>query len=382
MSDPEKQRIEDEVLTYVREFTKKEIKPLARKIDEEQDIPKELIKKMVDMGLFASYIPEEYEGSGLGFTFLVKVIEEISKACPSTALVLDGALTLSAEPILKFGSPELKKKYLPRVAKGSVGALAITEPGAGSDAAAISTKAVRDGDEYVVNGSKIFITNGRISDFMVFDAVTDVARKHKGITSFVVDLDSPGIKISRDIHKMGIRGSSTVEFVFEDARVPVENVIGQENDGFKVIMETLDAGRIGVAAQALGIAQGALDETLEYIQQRKQFGQRISDFEGVQFMIADMGTRIEAARLMTYHAAELWESEQTCIKESSMAKVFASDTAMSVTTDCVQLFGGYGYSTDFDAERHMRDAKITQIYEGTNQIQRVIIARELLKAVQ
>ncbi len=382
MVDPEKHRMEEEVLTYVREFTNREIKPLARKIDEEQEVPGELIKKMSDMGLFASYIPEEYEGNGLGFTFLVKVIEEISRVCPSTALVLDGALTLFAEPVLKFGDENLKKKYLPRVSKGSVGGLAITEPGAGSDAASITTKAVKKGDEYIVNGSKIFVTNGRISDFLVFDAITDPNAKHRGITSFVADTDTPGVRISRDIHKMGIRGSSTVELVFEDARIPAENVIGKENDGFRVVMETLDAGRIGVAAQALGIAQGAFNEALEYIDQRKQFGQRISDFEGIQFMIADMGTRIEAARLLTYNAARLWENDQTCIKESSMAKVFASDTAMSVTTDCVQLFGGYGFTTDFDAERHMRDAKITQIYEGTNQIQRVIIAREMLKAVR
>lgn len=382
MVDPEKRRLEEEVLTYVREFTEKEIKPLAKKIDEEQDIPEELIKKMADMGLFASYIPEEYEGNGLGFTFLVKVIEEISKACPSTALVLDGALTLFAEPVLKFGSDALKKKYLPRVARGSVGGLAITEPGAGSDAASITTRAEKKGDEYIVNGSKIFVTNGRISDFIVFDAITDPDRKHRGITSFVAEADFPGLRISRDIHKMGIRGSSTVELVFEDVRVPAENVIGKENDGFRVVMETLDAGRIGIAAQAIGIAQGALDEAIEYIQQRKQFGMRISDFEGIQFMVADMGTRIEAARLLTYQAAQLWEDEKACIKESSMAKVFASDTAMSVTTDCVQLFGGYGYTTDFDAERHMRDAKITQIYEGTNQIQRVIIAREMIKAIR
>lgn len=380
MMETEKSRIEEEVLEYVREFAKKEIKPLARKIDEDQDIPAELVKKMVDMGLFASYIPEEYEGSGLGFVFLVKVIEEISKACASTALVLDGALTLFAEPVLKFGSEELKKRYLPRIAKGAVGGLAITEPGAGSDAASITTRAEKKGREYVINGSKIFVTNGRIADFMVFDAVTDPAKKHRGITSFVADSNTPGITISRDIHKMGIRGSSTVELLFENAHIPVENVIGEENDGFKVVMETLDAGRIGIAAQALGIAQGALDEAMEYIQQRKQFGQKIADFEGIQFMLADMGTRIEASRLLTYSAAELWENGKNCIKESSMAKVFASDTAMSVTTDCVQLFGGYGFTTDFDAERHMRDAKITQIYEGTNQIQRVIIAKEMLKA--
>ncbi len=380
MVNEEKIALENDVLSYVREFADKEIRPIARKIDEEANVPKELINKMIDMGLFSSYIPEEYGGNSLSFSFLVRVIEEISRACPSTALVLDGALTLFAEPLLMFGSEELKKKYLSRVARGSVGGLAITEPGAGSDAASIKTRAVRKGSNYIVNGSKIFVSNGRIAEFFVFDAVTDPSKGHRGITTFVAESSYPGIRISRDIHKMGIRGSSTVEIVFEDAVIPVENIVGSEDDGFRVVMETLDAGRIGIAAQAVGIAQGALDEAMAYIKERKQFGKAIAEFEGIQFMLAEMGTELEASRLLTYNAASKWDKHESCIMESSMAKLHASDSAMRITTDCVQLFGGYGYTTDFDAERHMRDAKITQIYEGTNQIQRVIIAREMLKA--
>lgn len=372
---------EEEVLHYIIKFSEEELKPLAREIDLKMEIPERIINRMRELGFFSIYIPEKYGGNGLSFSLLVRIIEEMSKACASTALILDGALTLFAEPIMMFGSEDLKKRYLPRVAKGSVGGLAITEPGAGSDAASIKTSAVRKGNKFVVNGSKIFVTNGRNSDFFVFDAVTNPGKGSKGITTFVADKETPGLRISRDIHKMGIRGSSTVEMVFTDMEISEENVVGQVDQGFKVIMNTLDAGRIGIAAQAIGIAQGALDEAIEYMKQRTQFGKPISEFQGLQFMIADMATRIEAARTLTYEAAELWEqkSEQS-VKVSSMAKLFASDIAMSVTTDCVQLFGGYGYTVDFDAERHMRDAKITQIYEGTNQIQRLIIARELLKS--
>lgn len=371
---------EDEILQYIKKFSEDELKPLAREIDSSMQIPERIIKRMKDLGFFSIYIPEKYGGNGLSFTLLVRIIEEMSKACASTALILDGALTLFAEPLIMFGSEDLKKRYLPRVANGSVGGLAITEPGAGSDAASIRTTAVKKGDKFMVNGSKIFVTNGRTSDFFVFDAVTSPGKGSKGITTFVAEKDTPGLRISRDIHKMGIRGSSTVEMVFNDMEIPEENMVGELDQGFKVIMNTLDAGRIGIAAQAIGIAQGALDEAIQYMKQRKQFGKSISEFQGLQFMIADMATRIEASRALTYDAAELWEKKsEDSVRISSMAKLFASDTAMSVTTDCVQLFGGYGYTVDFDAERHMRDAKITQIYEGTNQIQRLIIAREILK---
>ncbi len=370
---------EKEVFDYVAKFASEEVRPLARQIDEKMEVPKILIDRMKELGLFGTYIPEKYGGAGLSFRFLIRAIEEISKACPSTALVLDGALTLFAEPVLMFGSEDLKNRYLRKVAKGSIGGLALTEPGSGSDAASIKTHAVKKGKNYVINGSKIFISNGRLAEFYVVDVVTDPSKGYKGISTFVVDSDTPGLEISRDIHKMGIRGSSTVELVFNNVEVPEENLIGQLNGGFRVVMETLDAGRIGIASQALGIAEGAFEEAIAYIKERKQFGRTISSFQGIEFMIADMGTRIEASRQLIYAATEGWEKHVDSVKLSSMAKLFASDMAMSVTTDCLQLFGGYGYTTDFDAERHMRDAKITQIYEGTNQIQRVIISREILR---
>ena len=370
---------EIDVLQYVRRFAREEIRPLAKKIDEEKTVPQSLINRMKELGLFASYIPKEYGGYGMSFQFLMHAIEEISMACPSTALVLDGALTLFAEPVLMFGSEELKKKYLGMVTEGTVGGLALTEPGAGSDAAAIKTTAVKNGNNYVVNGTKIFISNGRLAKFYVVDVVTEPGKGHRGISTFVVDADTPGLRISRDIEKLGIKGSSTVELVFDNVEVPESNIVGKLNDGFKVVMETLDAGRIGIACQALGIAKAAFREAVEYAQQRKQFNQVLSNFEAIQFMIADMETSISAATLLTYDAARRWDEHLPCVKESSMAKLFASDTAMKVTTDALQIFGGYGYTTDLDAERHMRDAKITQIYEGTNQIQRLIISREVLK---
>ncbi len=370
---------EKDVLEYIQRFAKEEVKPLSREIDLKEEVPQKLIDRMKELGLFASYIPKEYGGYGMSFSFLVRAIEIISKACPSTALVLDGALTLFGEPVLMFGSEDLKKKYLKRITEGEIGGLALTEPGAGSDAAAIKTTAVKQGDSYIINGTKIFISNGRIANFFVVDVVTDQAKGHKGITTFVVDAETPGFKISRDIHKMGIRGSSTVELLFDNVRVPETNMVGKLNEGFRVVMETLDAGRIGIAAQALGIAEASFEEAVIYAQQRKQFGQSISNMEGIQFMISDMATEIEASRLLTYNAAEKWDRHEPCIKESSMAKLFASDVANRVATESLQLFGGYGYTVDLDAERHMRDAKITQIYEGTNQIQRVIIAREVLK---
>ncbi len=370
---------EEQILDYIKQFSEKEVKPLAKEIDEKKSVPEKIIQKMKELGLFSTYIPKEYGGAGLSFSFLVRSIEEISKACPSTALVLDGALTLFADPLIMFGSGNLKKKYLSRVAQGAIGGLALTEAEAGSDAASIRTRAEKKGNRYVINGSKIFISNGRIAEFFVVDAVTDPGKGHRGISTFVVDSDMKGFKISRDIQKMGIRGSSTVELEFDNVEVPEENLVGELNKGFKVVMDTLDSGRIGIAAQALGIAQSALDEAIEYIKGRKQFGKPISEFQGIQFLIADLSTELEAARMITYKAAEMWDNKEDTIKISSMAKLFASDVAMKVTTEALQLFGGYGYTTELAAERHMRDAKITQIYEGTNQIQRLIIARELLK---
>ncbi len=370
---------EKEVLRYVREFSETKIKPRAREIDEKMYVPEDIIQGMRDMGLFSSYIPEKYGGNGLSFQFLVNAIEIISEACPSTALVLDGALTLFAEPLIMFGNEKLNKKYLTEIAKGAVGGLAITEPGSGSDAASISTKAEKTEGGFIINGTKTFISNGRIAKFFVMDASTDKSLGYKGITTFVVDGNAKGLEISKDIHKMGIRGSSTVELNFNNVFVPEENIVGDYNKGFTVIMDTLDAGRIGIAAQALGIANSAFHEALEYINTRKQFNKKIIDFEGIQFIIAEMESRIKASELLVNDAAEKWENHENSVEISSIAKMFASDTAVFVTERSLQLYGGYGYTTDFNAERHMRDAKITQIYEGTNEIQKIIIARELMK---
>lgn len=370
---------EKEVLRYVREFSETKIKPRAREIDEKMYVPEDIIQGMRDMGLFSSYIPEKYGGNGLSFQFLVNAIEIISEACPSTALVLDGALTLFAEPLIMFGNEKLNKKYLTEIAKGAVGGLAITEPGSGSDAASISTKAEKTEGGFIINGTKTFISNGRIAKFFVMDASTDKSLGYKGITTFVVDGNAKGLEISKDIHKMGIRGSSTVELNFNNVFVPEENIVGDYNKGFTVIMDTLDAGRIGIAAQALGIANSAFHEALEYINTRKQFNKKIIDFEGIQFIIAEMESRIKASELLVNDAAEKWENHENSVEISSIAKMFASDTAVFVAERSLQLYGGYGYTTDFNAERHMRDAKITQIYEGTNEIQKIIIARELMK---
>ncbi|MEM0139643.1 MAG: acyl-CoA dehydrogenase family protein [Ferroplasma sp.] len=370
---------EAEVLKYVRELAETKIKPRAREIDEKMYVPEDIIQAMRDMGLFSSYIPEKYGGAGLSFPFLVNAIEAISEACPSTALVLDGALTLFAEPLMMFGSEKLNSKYLKKIAEGAVGGLAITEPGSGSDAASISTRAEKTEGGFIINGTKTFISNGRLAKFFVMDASTDRSLGYKGITTFVVDGNAKGLEISRDIHKMGIRGSSTVELNFNNVFVPDENIVGELNRGFTVIMETLDAGRIGIAAQALGIAKSAFKEALEYINMRKQFNKKIIDFEGVQFMIADMETKIKASELLINEAAEKWQNHEDSVEISSIAKLFSSDTAVYVAERSLQLFGGYGYTTDFNAERHMRDAKITQIYEGTNEIQKIIIAKELMK---
>jgi acyl-CoA dehydrogenase len=294
-------------------------------------------------------------------------------------LILDVNISLCAEPILLFGSEAQKQRFLNPIAAGEkLGALAITEPEAGSDAAGIKTSAVRDGDYYVLNGTKIFVTNGGVADFYVCSTVTNREAGHQGLTAFVVEKGMPGLSFGTPLHKLGICGSTTTEVHFDGVRVPVDNRLGEDGMGFKIIMDALDGGRIGIAAQAVGIAQSAFDDAVAYIQQRKQFGKRIADFQAIQFMVADMATQIEAARLLTLQAADLRQRHIPCARESSMAKLFAGDTAMRVATDALQLFGGYGYTKEYPAERHLRDAKITQIYEGTQQIQRVVIARNIL----
>jgi butyryl-CoA dehydrogenase len=367
------------ILDTVRAFARERVAPRAAEIDRTAEFPWDLVREMGKMGLLGVCLPEEYGGAGQSYVLFAMIVEELCKACATTGLIMDVNISLCAEPILLFGTEEQKKRFLTPLASGEkLGALAITEPEAGSDAAGIKTTAVRDGDQYVLNGTKIFTTNGGVADIYVCTAVTDPGAGHKGITDFVVEKGMPGLSFGEPLHKLGICGSATTEVHFDNVRVPVANRLGEEGMGFKITMDTLDGGRIGIAAQAVGIAQSALDDAVAYITQRKQFGQRIADFEAVQFMVADMATQIEAARLLTLQAAELREKRIPCARESSMAKLFAGDMAMRVTIDALQLFGGYGYIKEYPAERHMRDAKITQIYEGTQQIQRLVIARSIV----
>ena len=367
------------ILDTVRAFARERVAPRAAEIDRTAEFPWDLVREMSKMGLLGVCLPEEYGGAGQSYVLFAMIVEELCKACATTGLIMDVNISLCAEPIVLFGNEEQKKRFLTPLASGEkLGALAITEPEAGSDAAGIKTTAVRDGDQYVLNGTKVFTTNGGVADIYVCTAVTDPGAGHKGITDFVVEKGMPGLSFGEPLHKLGICGSATTEVHFDNVRVPIENRLGEEGMGFKITMDTLDGGRIGIAAQAVGIAQSALDDAVAYITQRKQFGQRIADFEAVQFMVADMATQIEAARLLTLQAAALREQKIPCARESSMAKLFAGDMAMRVTIDALQLFGGYGYIKEYPAERHMRDAKITQIYEGTQQIQRLVIARSIV----
>jgi acyl-CoA dehydrogenase len=376
---------EREIMAMVRDFAYNELKPRAGEVDASGELPLDLVKKMGELGLLGISLPEEYGGAGQSYVLFARVIEELCAACASTGLVPDVNISLGAEPILMFGSEEQQQRWLPQMASGEkLGALAITEPGAGSDAAGIKTTAVRDGDSYIINGSKTFITLGGLAETYVTSTVTnsELAGKHKHMSVFVVEKGTPGLSFSQPFHKMGITASPTVQVFYDNVRVPAANMIAQEGDGFKIIMDTLDGGRVGVAAQAVGIARSALEDCVEYAQGRKQFGSRITDFEGIQFMLADMATAIDAARLLTLRAAFLREKGIPCARESSMAKLFAGDIAMQVTTDALQIFGGYGYMKEYPAERHMRDAKITQIYEGTQQVQRLVVARNILKAMK
>jgi len=367
------------IMETVRAFAHDRVKPRAAEIDRSGQYPRDLVAAMGEMGLMGVCLPEEYGGAGQSYVLFAMIVEELCAACASTGLALDVNISLCAEPIWRFGTEEQKRTYLEPLATGrKLGALAMTEPGAGSDAAGIRTTAVRDGNSYVLNGTKTFITNGSVADTYVVTAVTDRAAGHKGISDFIVEKGTRGLSFGEPMHKMGIRGSVTTEVLFNECAIPVANLLGQEGQGFTITMETLDAGRIGVAAQAVGIARSALDDAIAYATQRRQFGKTITSFQAIQFMIADMATAIEAARLLTLQAAELRQRGVPCARESAMAKLFAGDTAMKVATDALQLFGGYGYMEEYPAERHMRDAKITQIYEGTNQIQRLVIARAIL----
>jgi len=362
----------------VRDFVQEEIVPLAMITDETHEYPLKTIRKMGELGLMGIPIPEEYGGSGSDFLSYILAIEEIAKGCASTSVILAVHTSVGTFPILYFGTEEQKRKYLPNLASGKfIGAFALTEANAGSDASSLQTTAIRKGDHYILNGSKRFITNAGYADVYLVMASTDRGKGPHGVTSFLVDKDTPGFKIGKKEEKMGLNGSATCELIFEDAIVPAENLLGSEGQGFKVAMSLLDGGRIGIGAQALGIAEAALEAALAYSQERVQFKQTIGNFQGIQFMLADMATQIEASKLLIYQAASLRMAGLPYSKQASMAKMFASDTAVKVTADAVQIFGGYGYCKEYKVERYMRDAKITQIYEGTNQIQRIVIAKHM-----
>lgn len=364
----------------VRKLAQNEIAPRAAEIDRTGEFPWENIKKMGELGLMGVPIPEEYGGAGYDFLSYIITIEEISRACASTGVILAVHTSVGTMPILYFGTEEQKRKYIPKLAAGEyIGAFALTESHAGSDASNIATTARLEGDHYIVNGSKIFITNGGVADVYVTFVRTGQEKGYKGVSCLLVDKDTPGFSIGKTEEKMGLHGSQTTELIFDNARVPKENLLGQEGEGFKVAMALLDGGRIGIGAQGLGIAQAAFDVAKAYAKERVQFGKPIAEFQAIQFMLADMATRIDCARMLVYRAARLKEMGLPHSKEASMAKMYATDTAMEVTTNAVQILGGYGYCREYPVERYMRDAKITQIYEGTNQIQRRVIAKHLLQ---
>ncbi|HDR4421655.1 TPA: acyl-CoA dehydrogenase AcdA [Bacillus cereus] len=364
----------------VRDFAKNEVAPTAAERDEEERFDRAIFDQMAELGLTGIPWPEEYGGIGSDYLAYVIAIEELSRVCASTGVTLSAHTSLAGWPIFKFGTEEQKQKFLRPMAEGTkIGAYGLTEPSSGSDAGGMKTTAKRDGDHYILNGSKIFITNGGIADIYVVFALTDPESKQRGTSAFIVESDTPGFSVGKKESKLGIRSSPTTEIMFEDCRIPARNLLGEEGQGFKVAMQTLDGGRNGIAAQAVGIAQGALDASVEYARERHQFGKPIAAQQGIGFKLADMATDVEAARLLTYQAAWLESEGLPYGKESAMSKVFAGDAAMKVTTEAVQVFGGYGYTKDYPVERYMRDAKITQIYEGTQEIQRLVISRMLTK---
>ena len=360
------------------EFTENEVKPIAAETDKTSQYPRENIEKLFNLGVMGMCIPKEYGGTGADPLAAAICVEELSKQCASTGDIVATHNGLCCDPILTHGTEEQKKKYLPMLTTGhKVGAFALTEPNAGSDASKSQTEARLEGDHYVMNGSKIFITNGYVADVFVVFAMTDKSKGTKGISAFIVESSFPGFSVGKIEDKMGLHGVHTSEIVFTDMIVPKENLLGKEGAGFKICMQTLDTGRIGIAAQALGIAEGAMAEAIEYTKGRVQFGKPISKFQNTQFTFADMCMRIEAARLLTYQAAVLKGTGVRCSKEAAMAKLSASETAMWVTTKALQMFGGYGYTNDYPMERMMRDAKITEIYEGTSEVQRIVISANM-----
>ena len=367
------------------DFAQNEVKPLAQEVDETEEFPRETVNKMAKLGFLGIPVPKEYGGQGCDVLAYAMCVEELSKVCGTTGVIVSAHTSLCVDPILTYGTEEQKQKYVVPLAKGEkLGAFGLTEPGAGTDAQGQQTKAVLDGDEYVLNGSKIFITNGKEADVYVIFAITGVqedarGRKKKLISAFIVEKGTPGFTFGTKEKKMGIRGSSTYELIFTDCRIPKENLLGKEGKGFGIAMHTLDGGRIGIAAQALGLAEGALESTIAYVQERKQFGKPIGAFQNTQFQIADMATKVKAAQLLVYRAAMAKNTQKVYSEEAAMAKLYAAEVAMEVTTKAVQLHGGYGYTREYDVERMMRDAKITEIYEGTSEVQRMVISANIMK---
>ena len=371
-----------------RDFAQNEVKPLAQEIDEEERFPSETFEKLAKNGFMGITVPKEYGGQGCDELTYVLCLEEIAKVCGTTAVALSAHTSLCIDPIMTFGTEEQKKKYIPKLASGEwLGAFGLTEPGAGTDAQGQQTKAVLDGDEWVLNGSKCFITNGKVADVYIIVAVTGTVEKHgrlqKEISAFIVEKGTSGFTFGTKEKKMGIRGSSTYELIFQDCRIPKDNILGAKGKGFGIAMHSLDGGRIGIATQALGLAEGALERTVAYTKERKQFGRSISKFQNTQFRLADMKTRCDAAQLMVYKAARAKDAagfspKSTYSVEAAEAKLFAAQAAMAVTSEAVQLHGGYGYIREYDVERMLRDAKITEIYEGTAEVMRMVISANLL----
>ena len=368
------------VRQMVRDFAVNEVKPIAAEIDVTERFPMENVKKMGELGMMGIPFPTEFGGAGGDVLSYILAVEELSKVCATTGVILSAHTSLCASLINENGTPEQKEKYLRDLCTGNkIGAFGLTEPGAGTDAAGQQTTAVLDGDNYILNGSKIFITNGGVADTFIIFAMTDKSKGTKGISAFIIEKGFQGFSIGKKEDKLGIRASSTTELIFENCVVPKENLIGREGKGFGIAMKTLDGGRIGIAAQALGIAEGALDEAIKYMKERKQFGRPIAAFQGLQWMVAEMSTKIEAARFLVYKAAWLKENKQPYSVDAARAKLYAAEVAMDVTTKAVQLFGGYGYTKEYPMERMMRDAKITEIYEGTSEVQKMVISGSLLK---
>ena len=370
-------REQELVRKMMQEFTENEVKPIAAEIDRTHEYPAENVAKLFKLGVMGMTVPKEYGGQGADQVSAAICTEELAKYCASTSDIVAGH-TLCCVPILEHGTEAQKQKYLPMLTTGGVlGGMGITEPNAGSDASKSQTEAVLDGDHYVINGSKIFITNGPEAGIFVIFAMTDKSKGNKGLSAFIIESSFPGFSVGKLEDKMGLHGVHTSEIVFQDMIVPKENLLGKEGAGFKICMQTLDTGRIGIAAQATGIAEGALKETIEYTKGRVQFGKPISKFQNTQFVLAEMATRCEIAQMLTYRAAYTKDSGKRCSKEAAMAKLTASETAMWATTKAVQLHGGYGYTNDYPVERMMRDAKITEIYEGTSEVQRMVISSAL-----